>query len=150
MILDIFFTFKFLVRGEIAVACAASPLIHGTDLDPATDSELKGLISALQTKIVSDLDGISNNAAKNFSPNIINCLTLIINDVLSTRILSHKWKQARVILIKKPNKPKLEAGSYRPISLLPTLRKLTERVILSWLLEQCKVLYSLYHSRGAV
>lgn len=40
------------------------------------------------------------------------------------------WKLSTVILIPKPNKPKTLATSYRPISLLPTLAKLFEKIIL--------------------
>ncbi|GFU89693.1 RNA-directed DNA polymerase from mobile element jockey [Trichonephila clavipes] len=41
------------------------------------------------------------------------------------------WKHASVIPILKPGKPRSAADSYRPISLLPVLSKLAERLILS-------------------
>lgn len=40
------------------------------------------------------------------------------------------WKLSTVILIPKPNKPKTLDTSYRPISLLPTLTILFEKIIL--------------------
>jgi hypothetical protein len=40
------------------------------------------------------------------------------------------WKHAVVIVIRKVGKPKNIALSYRPISLLPTLGKLFEKLIL--------------------
>ena len=41
------------------------------------------------------------------------------------------WRRANVIGILKPNKPANEEKSYRPIRLLCTLYKLTERLILN-------------------
>jgi hypothetical protein len=40
------------------------------------------------------------------------------------------WKLSVIILIHKPNKPKNEPSSYRPLSLLPVLGKLFEKVML--------------------
>ena len=42
-----------------------------------------------------------------------------------------EWKRARVIMIPKPGKDKSLPKSYRPISLLPVLGKLLERVLAS-------------------
>ena len=41
------------------------------------------------------------------------------------------WKTAIVIPVHKPGKPKNEITSYRPVSLLPTLSKIFEKVILT-------------------
>jgi len=40
------------------------------------------------------------------------------------------WKFSKIILIQKPPKPKHLASSYRPISLLPTLAKIFEKILL--------------------
>ena len=112
----------------------------GKDLEPATADEVKSLISGLKTKTAPGLDGISNTAVKFLPANIIDSITSIINDVLTSRIFPHKWKQARVIMIHKTGKTKTDVNNYRPISLLPTLGKLTERVILSRLYDECESL----------
>ena len=44
------------------------------------------------------------------------------------------WKFSEIILIPKPNKPPESATSYRPISLLPTLSKVFEKILLKRLL----------------
>ena len=41
------------------------------------------------------------------------------------------WKIGRVIFLKKPNKPKNCAGSFRPITLLPLIIKIFEKVLLN-------------------
>ena len=55
-------------------------------------------------------------------------LTLIINQSLNTGIFPQKLKLAKVIPIyKKGEKTKLQ--NYRPISLLPSISKIFERVV---------------------
>jgi len=44
------------------------------------------------------------------------------------------WKFSEIILIPKPNKPPESVTSYRPISLLPTLSKVFEKILLKRLL----------------
>jgi hypothetical protein len=39
------------------------------------------------------------------------------------------WKHARVVAILKPRKPPSDPGAYRPISLLPTISKILERLV---------------------
>ena len=53
------------------------------------------------------------------------------------------WKRAITVPILKPGKDKSDAGSYRPISLLPCLGKLMERVVkrrLEWFIEENELL----------
>lgn len=62
-------------------------------------------------------------------------LTLIINCCLLLSYFPQKWKHAKVVAIKKPNKPPSQPTSYRPISLLSSISKILERVILTRLTE---------------
>lgn len=57
-------------------------------------------------------------------------LTTIYNAVLELRYFPAAWRKADVIMICKPNKPKDTPSSYRPISLLPVLGKLFEKLLL--------------------
>ena len=112
----------------------------GTDLTPTTPAELKSIIAGLKPKTAPGLDGISNTAVKFFPSNILDCMTTIINDILTTGVFPLKWKLAKVIVLHKAGKTKSDVNNYRPISLLPTLGKLTERVIHSRLLNQIEEL----------
>jgi hypothetical protein len=40
-----------------------------------------------------------------------------------------QWEFVQIIMIAKPGKPPTEAASYRPISLLPRLSKIFERLL---------------------
>jgi hypothetical protein len=56
-------------------------------------------------------------------------LTTIYNSMLRLCYFLLQWKDAQIIMIAKPGKPPTETNSYRPISLLPTLSKVFERLI---------------------
>lgn len=73
-------------------------------------------------------DGIGINMIKLCCPFIIQYLTHIINCCLTQNIFPTKWKQAYVIPIAKIKQP-TEYNHLRPISLLPTLSKVLEKII---------------------
>ncbi|GFW61168.1 RNA-directed DNA polymerase from mobile element jockey [Trichonephila clavipes] len=58
-------------------------------------------------------------------------LTYLINKILFLRHFPNNWKNAIVFPIKKPNKNAHNPESYRPISLLSILSKITEYIILN-------------------
>jgi hypothetical protein len=64
----------------------------------------------------------------------IKYLTQIFNAVLLKGYFPAQWKVAQVILILKPGKPANELTSYRPISLLPNVSKVFEKLLLKTLL----------------
>ena len=112
----------------------------GTEIDPATVSEVQGHINALKSKKAPGLDNINNVTMKHLPNNIVKFFTDIINVIISTQTFPQIWKKAKIILILKPGKPRSDPDSYRPISLLSTLGKITERIILTRLQEQCSEL----------
>jgi len=57
-------------------------------------------------------------------------LTYLFNAILRLHYWPLSLKVAEIILIPKPGKGPTEVTSYRPISLLPTLAKLLEKLIL--------------------
>lgn len=57
-------------------------------------------------------------------------LTYLFNVALRLKHVPSVWKVAEVIMLRKPGKPPNEAKSYRPISLLPTISKLFEKLLL--------------------
>lgn len=59
--------------------------------------------------------------------------TYILNTAFKTRLLPKQWKLAKVIMLRKPGKPLDDSVSYRPISLLPTLSTIFEKIIYSGL-----------------
>ena len=84
-------------------------------------------LNNLKPKPSCGYDGISTRLLKTCRLEICKPLTLIINQMLTTGIFPDDLKVAKVIpLFKKGKKEILD--NYRPISLLPSLSKIFERV----------------------
>jgi hypothetical protein len=64
---------------------------------------------------------------------------LIFNAILITHHFPTVWKHARVISILKPGKDPALPSSYRPISLLDTIGKLFEKILLARILHEVNV-----------
>jgi hypothetical protein len=61
-------------------------------------------------------------------------LTQLFNPVWLKRYLPAQWKVAQIILVLKQGKPPNQLTSYRPISLLPIVSKVFEKLPLKMLL----------------
>ncbi|GFU96231.1 RNA-directed DNA polymerase from mobile element jockey [Trichonephila clavipes] len=68
---------------------------------------------------------------KHFTLKAILILTILINKILTHNYFPKIWKEAIIFPILKPGKSKNNPASYRPISLLSTLSKITESIILN-------------------
>ena len=73
-------------------------------------------------------DKISSNILKIIAKEVSPCITLIINQTLSTGIFPSKLKTAKVIPVYKKNDKTL-LKNYRPISVLPVVSKIIENVM---------------------
>lgn len=93
-------------------------------------NKIKNLIQKLKVKKLPGHDQITNKILKHLPKKSIILLTYIYNSMLILSYFPSIWKIAVIILIQKPNKPKNEPSSYRPISLLPLLGKFIEKVML--------------------
>ena len=74
-------------------------------------------------------DQISNKTIKELPVKGIALISSIFNAILRLEYYPKTWKTSLITLIPKPGKPIHETSSYRPISLLPTLSKLLEKLL---------------------
>ena len=94
----------------------------------ATEDEVLELIMALDTSKATGPDGISPQLLKAAGKEIVPSLTRLINLSLSTCKVPQSWKLANVIPIYKKGE-KDQLNNYRPISLLPTVSKILEKIV---------------------
>ena len=93
-----------------------------------TERDVLEIISKMDNKASSGYDSISNRMIKFIKNDISKSLTLIINQMLKTGIFPNSLKIAKIIPLHKKGNINV-ISNYRPISLLPTISKIFERVI---------------------
>jgi hypothetical protein len=109
------------------------PLSEPMLTDPA---EVQHAIRCLKISKTPGSDGIPNRALKDFPQRMILLLVALFNAILRTQYFPPVWKHARVISILKPGKDPALPSSYRPISLLETIGKVFEKILLSTILSE--------------
>ena len=112
-------------------------------IEPFTSAEIIEAISRLNPKKAAGHDLIGNKAIKELPIKGIALIASIFNAIPRLEHFPKAWKISLITFIPKPGKPIYETSSYRPISLLPTLSKLFERMLtnrLLLLLEELKTL----------
>jgi hypothetical protein len=108
----------------------SSPLPMSLPTKQISPNEIKNLIQKLKIKKSHKHNLITNKIFRQLPQKSIILPTYIYNSMLRMSYFPLIWKISVIILIRKPNKPKDEPSSYRPISLLPVLEKLFEKVML--------------------
>ncbi|GBP03449.1 Probable RNA-directed DNA polymerase from transposon BS [Eumeta japonica] len=106
------------------------------DLDPITQDEISKHIKGLKIRKAPGRDTISSKALKCFSAPLVSLLVAIFNACIQNCYFPTAWKEAVVIGIPKPGKPRDLPASYRPISLLSVLGKLFEKTLKTRLSDQ--------------
>ena len=98
------------------------------------ESELNKVLQSLKLSKASGLDKISNKLLKAAGYTINESLLYIFNLVLATGIFPDELKMAKVTPIYKEG-DKSNCGNYRPISVLPVVAKILEKLICDQLRE---------------
>lgn len=93
--------------------------------------ELINITKKMKNSKAPGMDKIHNSLVKKLPRIGFFVLALIINSCFKLNYFPVQWKHAKIIAIKKPNKPPSSPASYRPISLLSSLSKIMERVVLT-------------------
>ena len=105
---------------------------HRFKFDPTTTEKVRQLISNLEPKLSCGHDNFSAKLLKEVAPLLIEVITITINQSLNTGIYPSLLKKSVVSPQYKdsPKKPSPALfTNYRPISLLPTIGKIFERVV---------------------
>jgi len=94
----------------------------------AKESDILKELKNLKQKKASGLDNFPPGLLKDAAYVLTTPLTFIINLSLKTGVVLSEWKVAKVIPLYKSGSL-AEIDNYRPISILPTLSKILERIV---------------------
>jgi hypothetical protein len=109
---------------------------HFKDYLKRAESEFTAFkpVTQLAGNKATGLDKISSKVVKIAAPVISDSLTYIFNQSIILCTFPNEWKVARIIPLFKNGKRNL-AGNYRPISVLPAISKVMERILYNQLYE---------------
>jgi hypothetical protein len=108
-----------------------------------TPKELYKVIQNLENKKAPGFDLITSEVLKHLPRKAIVYLTMLFNAIFRIQHYPKLWKISQICMIPKPAKPPTEPSSYRPISLLPLISKVFEKMFLRRLrpvLEEGKII----------
>ena len=105
-------------------------VMNSVYLTPCTSSKIKSLIVTLPNKMSSGYDNIDNQLLKELGDCIINPLTTLFNMSLELGHFPTDMKISHIVPLFKNSSRQLSTN-YRPISLLPTISKLLEKIMYS-------------------
>lgn len=100
------------------------------EIKRTTPTEIRNEIKNISSKKSPGYDLITGEILKELPRKALVKLTNIVNAAFRLKHVPSLWKFSEVIMIPKPGKPPHDTTSYRPISLLPVISKLFEKLIL--------------------
>ena len=124
---------------NVDVALRSYLIILANEPNLTNPEEVQEAIRALKISKDPGPNGIPNRALKHLPQRAVPLLDLIFNAILITHRFPAVRKHARVISILKPGKDSALPSSYRLISLLDTIGKLFEKILLTRILHEGNV-----------
>lgn len=102
-----------------------------------TPAEVKNAIRRCNVKRAPGLDGKRADIIRNVFAAIPELIVTLFNKCLREGVFPVAWKQGHVLpFLKAADKDQTDPGSYRPITLLPIMGKVMERILVDRLKEQ--------------
>ena len=104
------------------------------ELHQVSESQVEKVIRGLPSNKAPGVDKISSRILKDCLPCTLSTITRIVNNSFFTNTFARAWKTAEITPILKCGNPDVPSN-YRPISLLPIVSKITERLVQGQLME---------------
>lgn len=100
--------------------------------EPITEEEIGGALASMKKGKAPGFDGVTAELVKAAYPHCRAEITQLFNKLLGTGVFPKCWKQGVVkVLYKGQGKDPVLPKSYRPLTLLPVMGKLYEKVMFS-------------------
>jgi potassium voltage-gated channel Eag-related subfamily H protein 8 len=94
-------------------------------------NEVKNVIKyKINPKKAPGYDLITGKVLKELSQKGLRAITQIYNAIIRNEYFPCQWKVGQIIMIAKPGKNSDDIASFSPISLLPILSKILEKILL--------------------
>ena len=106
---------------------------YGSDFFTIDPEEVANRLSSINVFKAPGPDGLPNWLLLDFAPYLCEPLAAIFNASIREGFVPSIWKSAEVIAVPKIPRPRSIQTDLRPISLLPTVAKVLESFIGSWL-----------------
>ena len=94
----------------------------------SSEEDVLHILSHLNTSKSTGPDGISAGLLKLTAPSVTASLTVLFNYSLATGSVPGEWKTANITPVPKGG-DKQQANNYRPISVLPIISKVFEKLV---------------------
>jgi len=95
---------------------------------PITEDQVFKSLASLDTRKATGLDGVSSRLIKAGAGPLTSPLTKLFNRSLSSGSIPQQWKMSRVTPLYKDG-AHTEVNNYRPISVIPVVMKIFERLV---------------------
>lgn len=116
------------IESELKIPYQRNYISSSSVLIDTDESEVDGLIMSLKSNCSCGWDGISSEFLKEHKDIIIPPLTHICNLSMSTGVFPNHFKKAIIYPVYKSG-DRNQIGNYRPISVLPTMLKILEKIM---------------------
>ena len=94
-----------------------------------TPSQVLLHLTKLYRSKATGLDSISARLLRECPDLIAKSLSQIFNQSIATGIFPHEWKNARITPLFKNARKRTDPSNYQPISIIPVVAKVFERIV---------------------
>jgi len=105
--------------------------------EPVDSERVRAAIWRMKPGKVPGLDGVTVGMLRKAWPILADEITMLFDECMKSAVFPQVWKEANLVVILKPGKTDMATPkSYRPVSLLPTLAKALETLIIQDLVRE--------------